>query len=399
MDAIDNHGETVMHRMMKLGIWSQPVIRMIMDQRANLRTQNDAGESVTLLAVRFAPKAVLKLMAENGLNVEEKDNKGDTFLMKAVVGQEISQDRVGILLESGASVNATNDIGTNVLRKAMQSDLSEHLIKMLLDAGADVNERLQEKPILHSAVAGKAPFFLIKLLVEAGADLNLKHRDRPLILHQAIMSKVSTDIIEILLNAGASTKATDSRGYKALDQAISWKSTRIVKVLIDHGVDVNSTDYSNGLALSQALREGPEDMAEIIIKSGADTNKVMGNGEPPIIYVTKNKRWNMAHILVENGAIIQPPSAYAYKKDNPFYWSIQGQNPALLRFFLRKVEDETRWADLDLLRDFITIEQLLHGKRDEMLDDIMKGVLADFDETPRGPKMSWRDYNESENNA
>ena len=325
VNASDECGETVLHRMITLGLWDQSVILLLMKQRANLKIRNDAGDSVTLLAAKLAPRAILKLMAENGLNLEEKDDNGNTLLMRAALGRDISRDRVATLLESGAYVNASDDIGTTTLHKTVKSKPSKKLVGLLLDAGADVNAcNRQGESVLHAAVSLGWPDLYtygdsvlceavrcssvgtVELLLKAGADTNANGRSglSPLfnlietgitigskevhlfdegrldksesrsISHERLRYKIDTILIQLLLEAGADVDAIDHGGKTVLQRAVE-KGLYVgtIELLLKAHADVNKVDYSGKSILHSAVESRASlALIELIMRAGADVN-------------------------------------------------------------------------------------------------------------------------------
>ena len=78
----------------------------------------------------------VKLLIENGANIEVKDNNGDTALILASYYRRL--EIVKYLVEKGANINATNDNGwTSLMYASKYGELET--IKYLLENGADVN--------------------------------------------------------------------------------------------------------------------------------------------------------------------------------------------------------------------------------------------------------------------
>ena len=140
------------------------------------------------------------LLKEHGANAETAANQ--TNLISAA--EEGRADTVRLLLESGADVNATDELGRTALMEAAFAG-DEDIIRMLLDAGAAVNAADEDgDTALISAVAehedGCAA--VVQLLIDAGADINAANKHGRTALSIA-RKKGNTETIRLLEAAGA----------------------------------------------------------------------------------------------------------------------------------------------------------------------------------------------------
>ena len=98
-------------------------------------------------------------------------------------------------------------------------------------------------PLILACDAARVP--VIKVLLNAGANVNQRTRERkertPLL---AAASKCPADVVEELLRRGARADVVDTDGVSPLLEATKRGSERSVKALIDHGADVNRQTVS-----------------------------------------------------------------------------------------------------------------------------------------------------------
>lgn len=113
----------------------------------------------------------------NGADVKAKceldETKGFTALMFAAALNE-NPEIIKVLLNAGADVNAKNNDGRTALMNAAGYNENPEVIKALIDAKADVNIMdVGEKTPLMYATKNKN-IQIVKILLDAGADVNAK---------------------------------------------------------------------------------------------------------------------------------------------------------------------------------------------------------------------------------
>lgn len=126
----------------------------------------------------------------------------------------------------------------------------------------------------------------VQRALAAGADVNAiddreagEHEHVPAIVHCAV--GCYANIIEVLLEAGASVEGCNAHGVTALMEAASAESTRTtdkgkakmletIELLIARGADVNAVDCDGESALFKAAQEGCEKSVKLLLNRGAD---------------------------------------------------------------------------------------------------------------------------------
>ena len=167
---------------------------------------------------------------------------------------------------------------------------SESCVRLLLQAGAHVNEPRDHKGLNPLSVAAYAGSFkALQLLLEAGADVNASERGGSAPIYQAARSGCE-DCITALIKAGANVNTTDETGrsplMKATERSPNLKYSTAVRCLIEVGADVNITDQYDNTALIIAARavdktskNSPDDeLARVtciraLLQGGAHVNK------------------------------------------------------------------------------------------------------------------------------
>lgn len=139
------------------------------------------------------PDSVVRVLIDNGFNVNAKDNNGCTPLHGVCMFRFVGTRKKGasiakMLIDAGADVNHRNDLGETPLYYAFRGGDIE-VVKVLIDAGADVNAKDNDGitpahdliyEIHHwerspeHARFGKEVTTLISLFIDKGVDFNAK---------------------------------------------------------------------------------------------------------------------------------------------------------------------------------------------------------------------------------
>ena len=122
---------------------------------------------------------LVKKLINNGVDLNIKDNDGYTPLMRSMFVIEDSEKIIKLLIDAGANVNITDDNnGNTALILWIKSDwknTSTNKIKLLINAGADVNIKNNYGNTALILASSRNQIENVKLLIEAGADWNLKN--------------------------------------------------------------------------------------------------------------------------------------------------------------------------------------------------------------------------------
>ena len=152
------------------------------------------GWTALMHAARDGHTEVVKLLIDNGADLNHKNNGGVTALRTAA--REGRTEVVKLLIDNGADQNIKDVDGWTALMYAAWNGSTE-VVKLLIDNGADLNHKnnFGETALMYASIYGHTE--VVKLLVDNGADMNIKDVDGWTALMYA-SSYVYTEIINIL---------------------------------------------------------------------------------------------------------------------------------------------------------------------------------------------------------
>ncbi len=195
-------------------------------------------------------------------------------LIKALDIRNVSEELIRILVDAGANVNKIDVNGRSVLMKASKTlNIDPKIIRILVNAGAMVNQadkNGESALIIASKIVNINPE-VIRILVNAGAYVRGLDQDAKSVLMNVVsFSGANPEVVQILVDSGA-------RIYESLLTAVERVNInpKIIKILINAGEDVNQVDLKfRESVLIKALKTpfiNPE-LIDMLISAGARVN-------------------------------------------------------------------------------------------------------------------------------
>ena len=223
-------------------------------------------------------KDVVEYFLKKGVNVDAKDQDGNTALIKASINNQL--EIVKYLIKNGADVNIKNNDAITAL---MVAAYSGHLdvVNLLLKNGADINTKTNaDRSALNFAI-GNGQIEIVKSLMEYDADLL---GDFTAIYKDIVVALIKhhSDIACIILK--------DDR-YRRVFFNASFNPT----IIID---DLDMT------LLMYAAKEGFLDFTELLINNNVNVNEANSEGVTPLMLASYNCHLEVLNSLIEAGADI-----------------------------------------------------------------------------------------------
>jgi hypothetical protein len=186
--------------------------------------------------------AFLDRRLESWLTAERRQNAREAILglnisfsasAFALCVAEGNEEGASLFLAADFSPDTKNQDGVPLLCLAVRGG-HEKLVRLLLDAGADVNLRTEDRgaTALVDAALGRLSG-IMELLIKAGADVNARTSDGQSALIIAV-GLDDTASAELLLKAGADPDADDSLGASARKYAALFKKAPMLALFREY---------------------------------------------------------------------------------------------------------------------------------------------------------------------
>lgn len=189
----------------------------------------------------------MRMLLENGAEINFTNTLGDTTLFNAVRGGHVTT--VLLLLENGAVIhNSGNAKRGSALHLAVAVG-NEAIVHILLDNGAVMDFKIEDgsffTPLGIAAQRGRNA--ILRVLLEHVPELDI---DKPNRLGHTLINISApggrTDIAHILLERGANVNLPEYNGYTPLHQASRHAYVDIVKLLLERDYININPQNSNG---------------------------------------------------------------------------------------------------------------------------------------------------------
>jgi len=266
-----------------------------------------------------------------------RDRRGATLLMHAAAFGTV--EILKLLLDAGADVNARNDFdATALLWGARDAEKS----RLLIEHGANVNARSKQ---------GRTPLMLaslrpggsetVALMLQKGADPKVQDgRGDTALGLAASIGEVET--MRLLLAKGADPATANNRGEPPIILATKSKRAEAVSLLLQHGVDANVANTSSNIVrngpiamikltpLHRAAAFGPLQMVHDLLKAGADVNARDGRSLTPLHFAvaTEFASQPICETLLQAGAHV---NARDNTGETPLDWAEKFAYPEIVQ--------------------------------------------------------------------
>ena len=278
------------------------ILERLLDSGVDPATTMPGGETLLMTAARTGDTDTVRALLARGADPNARESRrGQTALMWAAANNNAAA--IHVLVEQGADLHARTDNPSRTPGRGFSSAPAtgftpllfavrgSHLdaVRVLLDAGADVNDAVSDGQSALVVATANANWELAAYLLDRGADPNFAAAGWNA-LHQTVRTR--------RMNVGFGTPGPFAAG--TLD------SIDLIRKLITHGVDVNARMTRNGMRDGQRNRHNrlgatafllaakvtDVEAMQMLLDAGADPLMPAADGTTPLMVAAGLANWN-----------------------------------------------------------------------------------------------------------
>ncbi|MDW5288751.1 ankyrin repeat domain-containing protein [Formosa sp. PL04] len=176
---------------------------------------------------------------------------------------------------------------------------NEKIISLNLKQGLNPNFEINGNTPLNAAIQGDH-LHIVKLLIDAGADVNFPiTNNETAILMSAAFGNV--EILKILISNGAQPHDRDAANSSVICRACQYTNAKFVKTLLDAGLPIDDCSH-NWTPLIHAAYKGRLDIVEMLISMGVGINIETQKGQTALMFACEEGHAETVKLLLEAGA-------------------------------------------------------------------------------------------------
>lgn len=218
---------------------------------------------------------IMKLLIDYGANVDEMDSTGYTLLQILLDSRQLR--KAMWLLQNGADPNLLRPDGKTPIMYAVEEDNLD-FVEILLGK-YNLKENDPDIAILSADIINKI-------------DMARTEKD---LLWTAAEGRNNSEIVGLLMEAGADQEYESSDGFSVLDIAVHYGNSLVCTALLENGFNVNKQNsIDNETAIFIATQNhynnnNADILLQILIQNGGDPDLPNNKGNTPLILVASKE--------------------------------------------------------------------------------------------------------------
>lgn len=255
------------------------------------------GNTPLIAALERRQDRVVKLLIARGADVNQ-EGQGRSPLDVALYGQKQTPEILTLLKAKGAHLNLVETIWTKDLQA----------VRLRLREGADVNYQFVARRTgigtpysapLFQAIQIKSPD-CVRLLLDAGANVNARSANSQTPLMQAA-AWGDPDVVRVLIAKGADVNTSDGMEKNAVKYALRRNHFDIYRLLRDSGAEIDLFD---------AASAGDVEKIRQLVQQGAKLDLPNPLGETPLMLAAVRGQIAALNTLLDLGAKLEVATPY-----------------------------------------------------------------------------------------
>ena len=355
-------------------------VQHLLDARADVRNQSRQEESVHGGSITAGYSDVAELVHRRGTDSSGlRLSFAYTDMEYRLVNHAIEghSSMVGYLLKKKVSPNSSTRTRTALQAAAISGDPAT--IKLLVDAGARVDEQPPDTPSALMLSVTQGSLDAVRLLVAAGAEINRKDRAGATALHAAAGAN-RIEIVEFLLREGADPSVRTEAGISPLGVALLSDAKDVAAQLIALGQRIDWREQPGPQLLESVLRLDQVELLRTMLADGLAPNAELIPGWPLLSVARALSASRSEEELLSYGA--------AFSSDEPLIPLAQTSRSPFLR--TSTIPLDPRLASEDFDEDTLWVEVVISADGRVLWPRVAAGNTHRLFPVARRLVASWR---------
>ena len=251
------------------------------------------GTPALMAATLFGDVSLVKLLLDRGADPNRAGVGGTTALMWAVPNIE----KVRVLLEHGASVDARSETDRTAFLVAASYPRTVDVLRLLIDRGADIRAQDRGSATALGLAVRSADVDVVRFLVERGLDVNALSPGA----RRAGFTRNDLPTTDYVMSKAPAPN------QDALHMATLWQPPSAIAKWIELGADVNTSlaaQYARTPLMNAVTSEAEgADTLKLLLEKGANPNAEMTEGERPLDWAIYKGDRAKVQVLEQYGAM------------------------------------------------------------------------------------------------
>uniref|UniRef100_A0A8C7TZ43 Ankyrin 3 n=1 Tax=Oncorhynchus mykiss TaxID=8022 RepID=A0A8C7TZ43_ONCMY len=339
IDAKTKDGLTPLHCGARSG--HEQVVEILLDRGAPILSKTKNGLSPLHMATQGDHINCVQLLLQNDVPVDDVTND---YLTALHVAAHCGHYKVAkLIVDKKANPNAKALNGFTPLHIACKKNRSKVMELLLKHGGqrAGLTNWVQLNPVfvslqddqtaLHiSSRLGKAD--IVQQLLQRGASANAATTSGYTPLHLAAREG-HEDVAAMLLDQGASLSASTKKGFSPLHVAAKYGKMEVASLLLQKRAAPDAAGKSGLTPLHVAAHYDNQRVALLLLDQGASPHAAAKNGYTPLHIAAKKNQMDIGTTLLEYGA---DTNAVTRQGISPVHLAAQGGSVDLVSLLLTK---------------------------------------------------------------
>jgi ankyrin repeat protein len=302
-----------------IGIWDMTLLHVAINR---IKKNNELGH-----ILMEKSKEVITTLIKCGLDVDGQCRCKRTTALH--IASELDNDVfVKLLLEQGANINLTDNVGRNALHFALEnSKANTEIVKLLIDKEIDVDVRDKYGITPLHLCCRRGHYDALVILLERGASVNAKDSKNYSVLHEAVFRK-NYNCIKELLDRDADINAIDDFGKTVLHEAFEERQSpddEVIELLLSRGVDANKRDNNQKTALDYAVtRPGSDELVKKLFHATARDQLMSTDYVTFLHYAVYQGNYFAVELFLEGGIDLDKISVN--NREYPLHFAVENQH-------------------------------------------------------------------------